>query len=289
MDFNNILFPVDFSERCRAVASSVSAVAQRESASLTLVNVVDTPVMWYAVVEPSYVSEFTAPRLIEEAEHKLTSFAAELFPGIKTNLVVKDGDPADCIVEIAQELNVDLIMMPTRGRGRFRAALLGSVTAKVLHDAQCPVWTAAHAEEPVSSESAVWRNVVCAVDASNDALRLIRFAAGLQSSFGSSIHLVHAVASPAPNAPESFADRDFERFLKDAARSSVGAMQKQAGTDFRLCVEAGAISSVVAAVAKQDNAELVLIGRGAMPRFGGRLRTHSYAIIRNVPCPVLSV
>ena len=47
----------------------------------------------------------------------------------------------------AKANQIDLIMMPTHGYGRFRALLLGSVTAKVLHDADCPVWTAVHREE----------------------------------------------------------------------------------------------------------------------------------------------
>jgi len=33
----------------------------------------------------------------------------------------------------------------------------------------------------------------------------------------------------------------------------------------------------------------VLIGRGELPHFGGRLRTHVYGIIRDAPCPVLSI
>ncbi len=37
--------------------------------------------------------------------------------------------------------------MPTHGYGPFRRFILGSVTAKVLHDADCPVWTGVHLEE----------------------------------------------------------------------------------------------------------------------------------------------
>jgi hypothetical protein len=48
-------------------------------------------------------------------------------------------------VEFAANHHVDLVMMPTHGVGTFRSFLVGSVTAKVLHDANCPVWTAAHA------------------------------------------------------------------------------------------------------------------------------------------------
>ncbi|MGA8595805.1 MAG: universal stress protein [Bryobacteraceae bacterium] len=44
------------------------------------------------------------------------------------------GDPAAAIVKCAQAEQVDLIMMPTHGYGPYRKFLLGSVTAKVLHD-----------------------------------------------------------------------------------------------------------------------------------------------------------
>jgi hypothetical protein len=50
------------------------------------------------------------------------------------------------IVEFAHNNNITLIAMPTHGYGLFRRFLLGSVTAKVLHDADCPIWTGVHME-----------------------------------------------------------------------------------------------------------------------------------------------
>ena len=58
-----------------------------------------------------------------------------------------EGDASEVITKYAAEHGTDLIMMPTHGYGVFRGLLLGSVTAKVLHDAVCPVWTAVHVEE----------------------------------------------------------------------------------------------------------------------------------------------
>jgi len=287
--FSNILFPVDFSENCRAVAPFVLAVAKREFARLTLVHVVDDSFMWYQTPEVSYVDELSVPRLIEQAEHRLTFFADELFPGMPSDLVIRDGDPGNSVMEVAQESGIDLIMMPTRGLGRFRAALLGSVTAKVLHDAECPVWTATRPVKPASGdESAGWRNITCAIDTSDDALRIIRYARELHSGYGSAIHLVHAVPG-ASAVPEQDFDRDFDRFLKDSARQTIGEIQVELGTDFQLCVEGGKIPSVVVSSANRDQADLILIGRGAITHFGGRLRSHAYAIIRDATCPVLSV
>jgi nucleotide-binding universal stress UspA family protein len=202
---------------------------------------------------------------------------------------VEEGDPGSRIVEAARASDVDLIMMPTRGRGSFRSALLGSVTAKVLHDAECAVWTPAHTENPEYPASPEWRNVVCAIDTTADAARLIRYAGELSRACGAAVHLVHAIAPPPATRMEQYLSRDFEAFLKDSAQDVIDAMQTDAGTDFELCVEAGNVASIVAAAARTHEADLVLAGRGVLPRFGGRLRTHVYAIIREARCPVLSI
>lgn len=289
MRYERILFPVDFSDRCRAVAPFVGAIAKREGATVTLASFIEAPVMWYGAAEAPCIPELSLPKWIEESERTMAFFADEFFQGVPTKIEVQEGEPGSCIVAMAGVLKTDLIMMPTRGRGRFRAALLGSVAAKVLHDAECPVWTAAHAEAPTYAASTEWRNVVCAVDATAASLNLIRYAKGIASAYGARIHLVHSVPPPAEGFPERYFDREFEVYLKEGARKTIGEMQKEAGTDFRLCVEAGKVSAVVTAVAEEDTADLVLIGRGALPHFGGRLRTNVYAIVRDSPCPVLSI
>jgi nucleotide-binding universal stress UspA family protein len=66
-------------------------------------------------------------------------------------------------------------------------------------------------------------------------------------------------------------------------------MQKEAGTSFPVCVKAGAIPAKVREEAVEHDADLVLIGRGTLPHFAGRLRSHAYGIVRDMPCPVLSI
>lgn len=302
MKFNNILFPVDFSERCRIAAPFVNAAVMRNEACLTLSNFVEVPFLWYGAVEAPCAPELNIGCLIEEAERGLDLFAKEFFPCLaasgnrpgKLNMRVEEGDPGSRIVGIARASDIDLIMMPTRGRGTFRSALLGSVTAKVLHDAECAVWTAAHTETPEQTASmgypnVEWRNVICAIDTTPDASRLVRYAGELSRAYGASVHLVHAIPPPPATRMEQYLSRDFEAFVKDSARQAIDAIQKDAGTDFELCVEAGNASSIVAAAARAHEADLVLAGRGVLPRFGGRLRTHVYGIIREAPCPVLSI
>jgi len=119
-------------------------------------------------------------------------------------LRAEEGDPGSRIVEAARASDIDLIMMPTRGRGSFRAALLGSVTAKVLHDAECAVWTASHTETPEHPASPEWRNVVCAIDTTPAAPRLIDYAGELARAYGATVHLVHAIPPPPATRMEKY-------------------------------------------------------------------------------------
>lgn len=201
--------------------------------------------------------------------------------------MVDEGDPGSCIAELARTWKIDLIMLPTRGQGRFRAALLGSVAAKTLHDATCAVWTEAHSED-AGAEHAEWRSILCAIDTVPEGLRLIRFAAQLAAASGATIRLVHTMPVAEVGA-DKYLDFGFATFLADRARQTIAGMQKEAGTSFDVCVEAGNVPDAVRHVAASQNADLVLIGRGALPHFAVRLRSHAYAIVRDMPCPVLSV
>lgn len=289
MSFKNILFPVDGSDRAVAAAPFVSALASRYGATLTLASFVEIPSVWYGAAEVPIVPEMNINRLLEEAEHNLTFFAVGHFPGMQPMIRVEQGDPGSLISDLARATRADLIMMPTRGRGRFRAALLGSVTAKVLHDAVCPVWTAAHVETTEYAVSPEWRKIVCAIDTTPEAGKLIRHAADLAAEAHAQVRLVHAIPAPPAAAQERYFDRDFDIFLKDSARKAIQTLQGEAGTNFQVCIGNGNISTVVAASALDYQADLVLAGRGTLTAFAGRLRTHLYGIIRDVACPVLSV
>lgn len=286
MPFTNILFPVDFSERSRVVAPHVKAACARFRASLTLLHLVEVPAMAYGTPEAPVVFEFPLEEMKESAEKRLHDLAESEFPGMPVRTVVDEGDPGSCIAELARIWENDLIMLPTRGQGRFRAALLGSVTAKILHDASCAVWTASHCDG-AGKQHTDWRKIVCAIDTVPEGARLIRYAAQLAES-GATIQLAHAV--PVSEAGvEKYLDLEFAAFLKDQAREAVAGMQKEAGTNFKVLIEAGNIPETVRRVAENQSADLVLIGRGALPHFAGRLRSHAYAIVRDMPCPVLSV
>ncbi len=60
-------------------------------------------------------------------------------------------------------------------------------------------------------------------------------------------------------------------------------------TTASLLIESGSPAEVVADTVDQFNADLLVIGRSEAAGMFGRLRTNAYAIIRQSPCPVVSV
>ena len=284
----NILFPVDFSERCCGAAPFVRAMAQRFGARITLMSVVSP--FWQSAAS----GDLSASMVVDTAELKrdlelrLDGAFVREFAGLTVDRVAEIGDPAEIITRYAHTQGTDLIMMPTHGYGPFRSLLLGSVTAKVLHDAQCPVWTATHVEDPPAIHHVAGRNILCAIDATPKCSPLLEWAAEYAKVTGGALRLVHVV-SGIQGWPDRQLDRELEETLRAQARETIDELQKAVGVKMPLCVAVGEIAGAVREEAERHNSDLIIIGRGLLHETLGRLRTHSHGIIRQAPCPVLSV
>lgn len=226
------------------------------------------------------------PEMQHDLETRLQDALTSEFAPLNVERVAVSGDPALEIVELANTLEVDLIMMPTHGFGLFRSMLIGSVTAKVLHDTNCPVWTATHAEEQRSVP--VPRTVLCAVDGSPETVSLMRWAAGFCKTIGAALEMVHVVP-PISDWLALPTERELQEAVRAEARAQIEAQQQETGVQAPLRVVVGKIAETICEEARQEGADLILIGRGSVQSTLGRLRTHAYAIVRQSPCPVLSV
>jgi nucleotide-binding universal stress UspA family protein len=282
--FKNILFPVDFSDRSKALCPYVRAMAEQFHAQLTVMHVVEIPIETFGGVDRSFPVVFDFPAMKPRVEELLEPYA--VVPGAER--VVDEGDAAVSIADYANEHGVDLIMMPTHGYGKFRSVLMGSVVSKVLHDADCAVWTAPHADDPAMREHLPCRNILVAVDRGVEQAPVLSRAAELAQELDASLSLVHAVPG-ADRQPADTGGDEFGLFLLDAARKDMLKLQAGAGTSFETTVAAGAVGKVVRQAALDHHADLLIIGRGVMHETFGRLRTQSYDIIRQSPCPVLSL
>src|SRR5437588_7547840 len=216
-----ILFPVDMSENSTAAAPFVRAMAQKFNAEIVMLHVLEIPPA-YAADWYGYMGLVDADAILDARRNQFQTYLENAFDDLKLERKALEGDPAHAITSYAQDRRVDLIMMPTRGYGVFRRLLLGSVTAKVLHDALCPVWTSVHIEDTPSVSAAPHR-IMCAVDLTKSSIISMRFASLLANDFAAKLWLVHAV--PGPDAgPEKYFDPDLPAFLESEARQAIEKM-----------------------------------------------------------------
>src|SRR5215467_2451267 len=282
-----ILFPVDFSERCSAAARHAAAMARHFNAKLTVLHVIQVPPVWYgdlAAAELELLMD--VEELKNERQHTLDGYLRnELRDVAGVEKIVENGDPAYVIGQCAHKEKVDLIMMPTHGHGPFRRLLLGSVTAKVLHDEECPVWTDVHEEATFVRHG--FRSVMYAVDLRQEAIASMQWASQFAATCGAELTLMHAI--PALAGPTHPGEVRFRSYLTEHAREYIEDLQRKAGVAARICIEGGKIAETVREAALHHAADLVVIGQGCMQETLGRLRSNAYAIIRRSPCPVVRV
>jgi nucleotide-binding universal stress UspA family protein len=136
-----ILVAVDFSEYADSVLDVAVEFAKQLSAELHLVHAFDVRI---PLVTPYEVAIPTA--FIEEAREAAASKLAALIrkvadDGITATSHLSEVPAASAIVDLAEELGADLIIMGTRGHTGLKHVLLGSVAERTLRHAPCSVLT----------------------------------------------------------------------------------------------------------------------------------------------------
>lgn len=190
------------------------------------------------------------------------------------------------IAEVAREARFDIIVMPTHA-GTFRRMLLGSTTAKVLNDADCPVLTTQHAET-IAPRPLEHRELVCATGLQQDSERVLRYAGLLAESVHANLQVIHAIPAAEQGIDFQFdLEERAQSAERQAAHSRVEELLRNVGVAAPVHIAVGPVKDALIEMARRLQADLILIGRSA--EVGVRLRDLTYAIVRDAPCPVLSV
>ena len=278
-----ILVPIDFSAASEAVAPYAKALAEQFGSELILMHV-EHPRRVLGGIRGRAQRDATVQ---EDFNAEFEALSNSEFQGLPVKRHVVEGEPAAKIVELAQAKKIDLIMIPTRGCGRYRRFLLGSVAAKVLHDSDCPVWTSVHLEAAIH-KGPVPRKIACAIDLGPHTERVLEWASGMATALRAGLLLLHAAAPLDPLIEEASAPLASVQKMEEAQQKLndlVCKMKLQAEIE----VETGAVSEVIYRHTARFPADLLVIGRHTAPGIAGRLHPHAYAIIRDSPCPVVSI
>ena len=295
LSISNILLPTDFSAASLTTAHYATALARHFNSSITVLHVMPPPNLppdVFGMPTGAVYLDEILDALKSAARNRLDSFVINGLDGSKVKRNLTDGDPASEIVRVAHSEAFDLIMMATKGYGPFRRFILGSVTAKVLHDAHLPVWTDVHVEEMNAPPSAEIRSIVCAVAVNGEpqSLETLCWASNMASEFKARLILVHAIPSLQLKPGTYYFETDFQKLLLSQAKEQVTAMAQKCGlVDVGIYIDGGNVSDVVRAAVQIHKADLVIVGRPSNIGIVGRLRTSTYSTIRDSPCPVVSV
>ncbi len=131
---DKILVPTDFSEKSLQALEETIVFAEKSSAVhvihvLRPLEATEPGVVWESVTD-------------EKRKANVEKLFAEKFGGSKyegLNFVIEMGDPTAEIIDYAEKQQIDLIVMPSRGRTGISRFFMGSIAERVIRFAHCPV------------------------------------------------------------------------------------------------------------------------------------------------------
>jgi nucleotide-binding universal stress UspA family protein len=138
-----ILFPTDFSTNATHASLYAAMLARRLNAKIVLLHCYDVPIV--SVYQVAYDSDFAFLESEKIAKQSLESFTENFIrdtkiPAENVTQRVESGFLLDCIENIVQSLNIDLIVMGTAGATSTFNQWIGTNTEKIIEMVNCPVW-----------------------------------------------------------------------------------------------------------------------------------------------------
>ena len=135
-----ILAPTDLSALSRPAVRYALEIGLEQDAEVTVYHVLTEDGDWFGKDDPLNPASVFVPRQRERLREFVNENFADMLGKVKiTEVVEAGGVPYNKIVTKAEEENADLIVMSTHGRTGIEQIMLGSVTARVVARAGCPV------------------------------------------------------------------------------------------------------------------------------------------------------
>ncbi len=287
LNIKKILLPVDYPNASLHVIHEAAAFARHFHSEIVMLHVLTAQRHLAGVPESG--AELARwdllAEIIRRAEDNLDQSLRTELDGLAIQCVIVRGTAAKVIVQLSQEEEADLIMMPSNGPTFFQF-LAGSATAQLQRGTGCPVWIDAGAENLPAKEFAI-RSVLCAVEFSANDRKSVPWAAQIAAEFDARLTLAHVTPGVERWGPGGIDEnpRWKEALVSDASQQ-IAELQNAMGIKADVFIGSGNVPALLNQAAKQTHADLLVTG--CYP-YGGRLRTHGYSIICAVPIPVLNV
>jgi nucleotide-binding universal stress UspA family protein len=154
---HKILIPTDFSP-CAAYASQAAAIiAKATGAEIYLIHVIDAPVDWVKLPKEKEANYPETKAKIVKAKQQFESIKNSLeFEGLAVHHMLAYNIAYEDIIQYANSIEADLIVMGTHGSSGFNEYFIGSTTQKVVRLAKQPVLTLKYSKREFKTEKMVF-------------------------------------------------------------------------------------------------------------------------------------
>jgi nucleotide-binding universal stress UspA family protein len=282
--FERIVFPTDGSDPALAVFEFAQTIALEHDAELHVLNVADTN-----RDSVTQISGEVVDALEEAGETAVAETTENARQGVSLVTEVLQGDPPQTIVDYCDQVDADLVEMPTHGRAGLERVLLGSVTERVINTSPAPVLAVNPSEE--STPEYPPEDVLVPTDGSKGSERALADAIDLAAATGATLHVLTVVETRSLgfDARSMIKDEDLEA---DATELVSEAAEKAEATlsDVRTAIEHGQPYREIQSYIEANDVDLVAMGTHGRTDFSRYLLgSVANKLVRSSPVPVLTV
>ena len=289
MPIRQIVVPIDFSDASKLAARTGASLARALGARIGFVHVVEL-----AAIQSTTVGA-DGHALIADDTAAMHALAAELdLKPEQYTCIVRRGDVGIALLSECSEMAAQLVVIGSVGKHGATPPLLGSVAARVVRDARCPVLVVRTEHRDVLPGDGVFHHPLVAIDHSRFSQASVEWAASISAS-NATIELCHVMFHPAFEH-EPAADRGkLEAIFDQAQKAEVSKLSEMAG-NFSLTqtietrVVIGRAATAIAEQAQACHADLVVTGaHGRKTATSLLLGSVADRLLRQSPVPVLLV
>jgi nucleotide-binding universal stress UspA family protein len=191
--FTKIQLATDGSESSEVAVRAAVALSKRQDSEVRVIYVAHEHPYLHAYYDLRHQED--EERLRREDRRMLVEYVNDVHKagGTVAESYLRAGEAANEIVELAEDLDVGLVVLGSRGHGPMRRALMGSVSTRVLRHAHCSVLIV-RPHGPEEERVSLLGKIVVAIDGSEEASAAVQAATEVaKATGGSEVHLVYAM------------------------------------------------------------------------------------------------
>lgn len=280
ISLENILFATDFSKTSSAALPFALSIARKYGSKIIAAHVIPpSPLGNFPPIEVQAL----AAQALREARDDMKHFEPRL-ASVSHEQVLRKGEIWEELSVIAEEEDVDLIVLGTHGRAGVSKLLIGSLAERIFRQSLCPVLTVGPNVSGEPGSVADIHTILCPIDFSPESLAAFPYAVSLAQENQARLYLMHVVPSPVV---------EFEEICLRNRLKALVPPEANLWCEPKAIVESGDAADRILEQAEELGVDLIVLGTRPVSTLAGT-RTHlgtatAYKVVSHAICPVLSV